>query len=35
MALAEVRWIEEEEAGLTLLSGTAPKSAAQLVAIPL
>ncbi|MFZ8891097.1 MAG: hypothetical protein ACO2YV_10755, partial [Pseudomonadales bacterium] len=35
MALAEVRWIEEEEAGLTLLSGTAPRSAAQLVAIPL
>ncbi len=35
MALAEVRWIEEEEAGLTLLSGAAPKSAAQLVAIPL
>jgi hypothetical protein len=35
MALAEVRWIEEEEAGLTLLSGAAPKSPAQLVAIPL
>lgn len=35
MVLAEVRWIEEEEAGLTLVSGEAPGSAEQLIAIPL
>jgi hypothetical protein len=35
MVLAEVRWIEEEEAGLTLVSGEAPGSTEQLIAIPL
>lgn len=35
MVLAEVRWIEEEEAGLTLVSGEVPRSTEQLVAIPL
>ena len=35
MVLAEVRWIDEEEAGLTLVSGKAPGSAEQLIAIPL
>ena len=35
MVLAEVRWIEEEEAGLTLVSGDAPRSTEQLIAIPL
>jgi hypothetical protein len=35
MVLAEVRWIEAEEAGLTLVSGEAPGSTEQLVAIPL
>ena len=35
MVLAEVRWIDEEEAGLTLVSGEAPGSAEQLIAIPL
>ena len=35
MVLAEVRWIEEEEAGLTLVSGEVPRSTEQLIAIPL
>jgi hypothetical protein len=35
MVLAEVRWIEDEEAGLTLVSGKAPRSPEQLIAIPL
>jgi hypothetical protein len=35
MVLAEVRWIEDEEAGLTLVSGEVPRSTEQLVAIPL
>jgi len=35
MVLAEVRWIEEEEAGLTLVSGEVPGSSEHLIAIPL
>ncbi len=35
LALAEVRWVEEEEAGLTLLSGSEPKALANWVAVPL
>ena len=35
MVLAEVRWIEEEEAGLTLVSGEDPGSSEHLIAIPL
>ena len=35
MVLAEVRWIDEEEAGLALVSGDVPRSTEQLIAIPL
>ena len=34
MALAEIRWVDEEEAGLAVLSGP-PLSSDHLVAIPL
>ena len=33
MALAEIRWVDEEEAGLAVLSGPPPRD--HLVAIPL
>ena len=35
MALAEIRWVDEEEAGLAVLSGPTPLSSDHLVAIPL
>ena len=35
MALAEILWAEQEEAGLRLLSGTSPQGIASLVAVPL
>ena len=35
MALAEILWAEQEEAGLRLLSGTSPEGIASLVAVPL